>query len=255
MAAIVAIEYGETAMRGRGWIVKGGLVIVTVLGLSGCKGAREPGSAALPERPEPCASRTSDRPTSAPASTSPPVTTRLAYRAEEMDDGSVHMTVGDVDAAPKNPDSKRVVDFRHPDSPARCEEERIVRVRGWWCTTTVKPIEVEGEIVVGGARPRARIGGDGFATRCHGRPERMRQIYRLERDSWSGWRDYSDPRHTKWTGGQRQEGAPVSDLCPRGRTGTYNYRLAIRIEVDGTPVGESWAAGPAIRTDCGTGAS
>jgi hypothetical protein len=72
---------------------------------------------------------------------------------------------------------------------------------------------------------------------------------KIERDSWSGWRRYSDPQHTTWTETQRQEGAPVSDLCPQGRTGTYNYRLAIRIEVDGITVGESWAASPLIRTD------
>jgi hypothetical protein len=189
------------------------VVLASVLVLSGCQSPRGPGSPALPAQPEPCGSQTPD------ASASPPPTTRLAYRAEELDDGSVRMTVGDVDAAPEDPDAVRVVDFRHPDSPTRCEREEIVHVSGWWCTTTVRPIEVEGEIVVGGARPRARIGGEGFATRCAGRPERMRQVYQLERDSWSGWRRYSEPEHTGWTRAQHQEGEPVSDLCPRGRTG------------------------------------
>lgn len=234
-------------MRSRGRAIAA--VLTGALLLSGCQNVRDPGGPALPDRPSPCGSVTPD------ASASPPPSPRLAYRAEELPDGSVRMTVGDVDAAPEAPDAVRVVDFRHPDSPVRCEREEIVRVDGWWCTTTVSPIEVEGEIVVGGAEPRAHIGGEGFATRCEGRPERMRQVYRLERDSWSGWRAYTDARHTPWTGAQRQEGPAVRDLCPQGRTGTYNYRLAVRPEIDGTAVGESWAAGPVIRTDCGTGVS
>jgi hypothetical protein len=172
-----------------------------------------------------------------------------------MDDGSVRMTVGDVDAAPESPYAVRTIDHRTPVSISDCEQVRIETVSGWWCTTTVEPIEVEGEIVVGGARPRARIGGAGFATSCHGRPDRMRQVYTIERDSWSGWRSYSEPGYTPWTEEQNQDGEPVADLCPQGRVGTYNYRLTVRIEIDGVTVGDSRAASVRIRTDCGTGAS
>ncbi|MEO3749207.1 hypothetical protein [Streptomyces sp. B6B3] len=226
------------------------VVAAVVLGVGGCEDVREPDSAVLPASPTPCASWS---PEHTPA---PPHITRLAYRAEEFEDGSVAMTVGDVDAAPQDPDAVRTIDHRAPAAVTDCETVEIETVSGWWCTTTVEPIAVEGEIVVGGADPRAEIGGEGFATECHGElPGRMRQVYGLERDSWSGWRDYADPQHTSWTGAGSQQGPSVTELCPQGRVGTYNYRLAVRVEVDSVTVGDSWAASPHIRTDCGTGAS
>jgi hypothetical protein len=225
-------------------------VAAVVLAVSGCEDVREPDSSVLPGSPTPCASW---RPEHTPA---PPHTTRLTYRAEEFEDGSMAMVVGDVDAAPKDPDAMRTIDYRAPVTVTECETVRIETVSGWWCTTTVEPIAVEGEIVVGGAEPRAEIGGEGFATECHGElPGRMRQVYALERDSWSGWRDYGDPRYTSWTRTRSQQGPSVTELCPQGRAGTYNYRLAVRVEVDSVTVGESWAASPRIRADCGTGVS
>lgn len=172
-----------------------------------------------------------------------------------MSDGSLRMTVGDVDEAPRDPKAVQVTSYRAPASEHTCDEERIVKVKDWWCTTTVKPVEVDGEIVVGGDEPRARIKSSGFSTRCSDRPERMRQVYRVERDSWSGWRGYGDFAYSAWTQAQRQRDAGVSVPCPLGRVGTYNYRLAVRIEVDGVQVGDSRAASPAVRADCGTGSS
>ncbi|MFC4496308.1 hypothetical protein ACFPA8_19455 [Streptomyces ovatisporus] len=172
-----------------------------------------------------------------------------------MPDNSLRMTVGDVDAAPEDPNAVRVTSYRAPPSRTQCDSEHIKKVKGWWCSTTVSPVEVEGEIVVGGAKPRARIHGAGFTSRCSDRPGRMRQAYRIERDSWSGWRGYSDFTHTAWTPAQQQREGKVSAPCPDGRVGTYDYRLAVRIEVDGVRVGDSRAAGARIRADCGTGSS
>ncbi|MGP4113257.1 hypothetical protein ACTWP5_20370 [Streptomyces sp. 4N509B] len=237
-------------MRRCGWLLTGVLVAVTVAGAGGCEAGGEPGNATLPPSPTPCASWTPH------GSPPPPSETRLAYRAEEMADGSIHMTVGDVDAAPENPDAVAAVDHRAPASVVDCETVRIETVEGWWCTTTVEPVAVEGEIVVGGAEPRARIGADGFATRCHGRlPGRLRQVHEIQRDSWSGWRPYTEEAYTEWTGRRRQREGAVSEPCPRGRVGTYDYRLAVRVEVEGMTVGESLAASAPIRTDCGTGVS
>lgn len=256
-----------------------GAALLLGVAMSGCRlsGPSRPESAPEPEplRPESCASRearepdteptsavptsavpTSTVPTSAEPTSTEPISTKLAYRGEEMADGSVRMTVGDVDAAPENPDAVRVFDYRAPDSSVECDRVKIVKVSGWWCTTTVEPIDVEGEIILGDTEPRAQIGGEGFATRCHGeRPGRLRQIYQLERDSWSGWRDYGEVQYTSWTEARRQASEAVWEPCPQGRVGTYDYQLSVRIEIDGVEVGYSLATSAPIRTDCGTGVS
>lgn len=161
-----------------------------------------------------------------------------------------------MNAAPRDPKAVRVTSYRAPESKTACDAYRIEKVHGWWCSTTVSPIHVDGEIVVGGAEPRAHIKSAGFITRCHGTlPGRVRQVYGFERDSWSGWRDYTDPLHTDWTTAQHQHETKPSALCPQGRTGTYDYRLAVSIEIEGVTVGDSRAASAPIRTDCGTGVS
>lgn len=245
------------------WLALGTTVLLGV-GTSGCvvvRPSEDPDPLPVPEpspaEPLPPASPASPQAREsgdAPA-TCEPTSTRLAYRGEEMADGSVQMTVGDVDAAPESPSAVRVFDYR-AETSQECERVRIVKVSGWWCTTTVAPIEVDGEIVLGGAEPRARIGGEGFTTRCHGeRPDRLRQVYQVERDSWSGWRDYGEPRYTSWTEARDQASAPVWEPCPQGRNGTYDYQLIVRIEIDGVRVGNSLATSAQIRTDCGTGVS
>ena len=92
----------------------------------------------------------------------------------------------------------------------------------------------------------------------------MRQRYQIQRSSWSGWRDYSAPQVSPWTSQQELAAtSQVSAPCPQGRVGTYDYRLAVAVELnDGTlPLDDSnlkkrhLAASPPIRTDCGTGAS
>jgi hypothetical protein len=184
-----------------------------------------------------------------------PYQTKIAWRAEKLADGSLRMTVGDVDAAPKDPEAVRVTDYRTPGSQAECDNVKIIRVHGWWCATTVSRIGQDGEIVLGGAEPRARIRSAGFRTRCSGRPARMRQHYQVQRDSWSGWRSYGEHEHTAWTHEQRQDHGTVSVPCPSGRVGTYDYRLAVAVEVDGIDADDSTAASADIRTDCGTGVS
>ncbi|MFG2881136.1 hypothetical protein ACGFYV_02210 [Streptomyces sp. NPDC048297] len=165
------------------------------------------------------------------------------------------MTIGDVDAAPKDSRAVRRTDYRAPGSQTECDNTRIVKVRGWWCATTVSSIAQDGEIVLGGAKPRARIHSAGFRTRCSGHPPRIRQHYGIERDSWSGWRPYSERRLTTWTSGRRQSHGKVSVPCPAGRVGTYNYRLAVAVEAEGIAADDSPAASAPIRTDCGTGVS
>ncbi|MFF0627359.1 hypothetical protein [Streptomyces sp. NPDC004296] len=88
-----------------------------------------------------------------------------------------------------------------------------------------------------------------------GRTAPMRQHYEIQRDSWSGWRPYGERGHTLWTPAQDPSGGPVAASCPRGRVGTYTYRLAVTVEVAGRTVDDSPAASPQIRTDCGTGVS
>jgi hypothetical protein len=173
------------------------------------------------------------------------------------------MTVGDIDRAPKVPDARSTLDYRHPGDQSECDDVRIVRVRGWWRTTPVDKIVQSGPIVIGGP-PQGQILAAGFSTRCSGRPHRMRQLYQIQRDSWSGWRAYGDRHDMPWTAAQRQDGPPISVPCPHGRVGTYDYRMSVVIEIDddgvppiGTPYDlsglDSAASSPPIRTSCGTG--
>ncbi|MFD0852315.1 hypothetical protein ACFQ07_08780, partial [Actinomadura adrarensis] len=174
--------------------------------------------------------------------------TRVPWRTEHMPDGAVRATIGDLDAVPKDPAAERVTDHRSPSSPHECETVRYLPVRGWWCRTTVEPIRVSGEIVVSSAKPSARIHGTGFSTRCSNRPGRMRQRFQIERDSWSGWRLYGKPHTTTWTSGQAASMRAVSEPCPTGRVGTYDYRLSVRLETDHVPAGDVPAASAEIRT-------
>lgn len=237
-------------MKRHGWLVL--VLLLAVVGAGGCRGL-EPTEASGPETPMSCASWAA-RHSDSPFASRQPTATMLTYRGEEMADGSVRMTVGDIDAAPQHPDAVRVFDYLSPESKAECGT-RFKKVSGWWCTTTVEPIEVEGEIVLGDAEPRARIGGEGFTTRCQGRPDRMRQVFQVERDSWSGWRDYGEPRQTAWTRSQEQAGEPVFEPCPAGRVGTYDYQLIASVEVEGVQVSTPPAVSAPIRNDCGTGVS
>jgi len=168
------------------------------------------------------------------------------------------MTVGDIDAAPAVKGAAALADYRAPGDRTECQDVRILRARGWWCTTTVGKIAEDGEIVVGGAKPRARLrslGRPAFRTVCGGRVPRVRQRYAVERDSWSGWRDYARRAYTSWTTSRAQSGPSVTAACPAGRVGTYDYRLAVTVEVDGYTVDPSEAAGVPLRKDCGTGVS
>ncbi|MGP4026841.1 hypothetical protein [Actinomadura sp. 3N407] len=233
-------------------------VLVTV---SGCV-VTWPDEAAPPERKAPAASETpattADPCAKRRSTASPrprPTKTRIPWRTEKMPDGSVRVTVGDLDAAPADPAAERTTDHRAPRSRHECETVRYAPVRGWWCRTTVKAIQVSGEIVVNGPTPTARIQGAGFSTHCSDRPGRMRHVFQIERDSWSGWRSYGKRHMTAWTANQDQAVGAVKEACPNGRVGTYNYRLSVRIESDRVPVGDVDATSAPIRTHCGTGLS
>lgn len=226
--------------------------------LTGCHVTVHAGPSGTPRTPrteQPCTSMT---PMPSPAPTLDPISTKLPWRAATMPDGSIRMTVGDIDLAPKVPGASALADYRAPGDEIECEQVAIVRARGWWCTTTVGNITEQGEIVVGGAEPRATIHSTGepaFHTVCGGKVPRFRQKYGIERDSWSGYRDYARQTSTAWTTGHTQSGPSVTTPCPAGRVGTYNYRLAVTVEVDGYDVDPSEAAGAPIREDCGTGMS
>lgn len=228
--------------------------------LTGCHVTVDAGPAGAPRTPrteQPCPSRTPASPSS-PLPTPAPVSTKLPWRAATMPDGSVRMTVGDIDLAPAVHGAASLADYRAPGDDIECEQVRILRAHGWWCTTTVAGIVEQGEIVVGGAAPRARIRSTGrpaFRTMCGGTVPRHRQRYAIERDSWSGYRAYARRAFTPWTTAGAQSGPSVSTPCPAGRVGTYNYRLAVTVEVDGYTADPSEAAGAPLRKDCGTGVS
>lgn len=236
------------------------LVLATVLGCAGCSGWTEaPAPPAVAVTGTPCPART---PGASPRKKAPPYR-ELAWRTEKMPDGSVRLTVGDVAAAPRDPDAVLVLDYRHPGDQTACKQVRVVRVRGWWCITTVRPIRQSGEIVIGGPSP-ARLRGDGSSTQCSGRKHRMRQLFQIERQSWSGWRPYNGVAWTSWTTRQAQAGPAVSAPCPRGRVGTYGYQLVARIQIDdgrlppsgpGEDPNAQFAASPVVRASCGTGIS
>ncbi len=184
-----------------------------------------------------------------------PSRTEAPWRAEYLPDGSVRMAIGDVEAAPHDPAALRTTDYRAPDDASDCYRVRIPPVRGWWCVTTVPPLTESGRITVGGAVSDARLRAAGFRTRCSGHAPRIRQLYQVQRSSWSGWRGYTGWSATPWSGARTQVGRPVSVPCPRGRVGTYAYRLAVGVAVEGLRADPVDATGPALRSHCGTGAS
>jgi hypothetical protein len=232
------------------------MVAVFALGMSalvGCRGsAGYSDSHAAPARSPytqaPC--------TATPGPGAPVIETKLSWRTETMRDGSVRATIGDTDAAPRTPGAVRLMDYRAPDSSTECMQVKVLVVHGWWCTTTVSAVTEQGEIVVGGAQPRARLRSAGFHTTCGGNVPRYRARYEFERDSWSGYRFYTSPTYTSWTSAAIQAGPAVTALCPQGRVGTYTYELAVTLQVSGYSgaVGTP-AAGRTLRQDCGTGVS
>ncbi|MFF2160094.1 hypothetical protein ACFVWP_05090 [Streptomyces sp. NPDC058175] len=64
-------------------------------------------------------------------------------------------------------------------------------------------------------------------------PEDPRSVRSNDCRAPAGRRACSARGHTPWTTTQRQDHGAVSAPCPRGRVGTYNYRLAIAVEVAG----------------------
>ncbi|HEU5159809.1 MAG TPA: hypothetical protein VFU43_22630 [Streptosporangiaceae bacterium] len=198
---------------------------------------RESAAVAPPARPA-----DSPRATASPGR-AVPTETRLAWRSEELSDGSVRMVVGDIDAAPRDPAWIGGSDYR----TERDKQSKIIKVRGWWCATKV-PATL--------SYSAGRLRGQGFSTQCSGRPGRMRQRYGFERSSWSGFRPYTGARWTAWTAAQGQTVGPLSVPCPAGRTGTYDYRLSVVLEIAGKRVGNAYAhSDDGYRGDCGTGVS
>lgn len=189
------------------------IAVAALLTVSGCRSGTGQHSA-LASAPTPCASRSASAGAS-PRAAAEPLQTKIAWRAEELPGGSLRMTIGDVDATPKDPKYVRSNDCRAPAGQTECDNIRIIKVHGWWCTTTVSSVAQDGEIVLGGATPRATIHSAGFRTHCSGRHARIRQHHEIQRDSRSGWRAYSKRRHTPWTTAQHQAHGTVSAPCPR----------------------------------------
>ncbi|MFE2989611.1 hypothetical protein [Streptomyces sp. NPDC059262] len=156
---------------------------------------------------------------------------------------------------PTDPKSVRSNDCRAPSRRTECDNVGIIKVHGWWCTTTVSSVMQDGEVVIGGATPRATIHSAGFRTRCSGNHARIRQHHEVQRDSWSGRRAYNARGHTPWTTAQHQDHGTVAAPCPRGRVDTCNYRLAIAVEIAGIKADDSPTASADIRADCATGIS
>ena len=203
---------------------------------------------ATPYTEAPCTQR--------PSPGQPTIQTKLAWRTETMADGSVRATLGDIDLAPRAAGTVRRADYRAPGPGTDCTQVKILTVRGWWCTTTVSAVTEHGEIVVGGAAPRARLTASGFRTTCSAGAPHHRTHYALERDSWSGWRPYARRAATAWTEERTQTGPAVSAPCPQGRVGTYTYRLAAALDVTGySDLADTPASGRTVRQDCGTGIS
>ncbi|MDR2566567.1 MAG: hypothetical protein LBC97_11055 [Bifidobacteriaceae bacterium] len=73
----------------------------------------------------------------------------------------------------------------------------------------------------------------------------------FERDSWSGWREYSYERSfTSWTSDQAQ-GTSIFARCGSG--GTYNYRAKhiIQVRDAGFDLGDGEATSYSSRHTCG----
>jgi hypothetical protein len=231
-------------------VVIGAVVVDAVNSSERTPQARQAPSGASPPSPPGTPSparRPSEGAPANPAKRTPrptPTITRLAWRTEILSNGSELLVVGDVDAVPRDPASVSASDYHAAEEAG---EVKAVKVRGWWCIT-----RVDARLSVSGGFLR----NAGFSTRCSGRPGRMRQYYRFERSSWTGMRPYTDDRVTAWTGGQTQPVGAQAAPCPAGRTGTYDYRLRVALEIDGFPAGDVPAlSNDEFRGDCGTGTS
>ncbi len=87
-----------------------------------------------------------------------------------------------------------------------------------------------------------------------GRPGQLRLQHWFERDSWSGWRAFTNVRYTAWTTAQTQ-GTNIYAQCIKAG-GTYNYRAKVGIQINGVGyVSTPAAASPKERWTCGTGVS
>lgn len=225
------------------------VLVVPLMALLGCRSSDTQGVRGMtPYSETPC--------TASPSPGARAVESKLAWRTETMEDGSVRATIGDIDAAPRTPGTVRLADYRAPGAGVDCAQIKILTVRGWWCTTTVSPVIEHGEIVVGGAEPRARLDAAGFRTICSSGAPNHRAHYEFQRDSWSGYRPYAEREYTAWTRRPGQTGPAVNAACPRGRVGTYNYRLAVALEFTGyLGLADTEASGRTLRQDCGTGMS
>ncbi|WP_222722401.1 hypothetical protein [Actinomadura alba] len=185
---------------------------------------------------------TTTMPTMTPRPT--PTVTRLAWRTETLSSGAQLLVLGDVDAVPRDPSAISAEDYHAAEERG---DVKVVKVRGWWCVT-----KVEARLSLSAGYVRSA----GFETRCSQRPGRMRQHFRFERSSWSGMRGYSGGDVTPWTGAQIQASGQRSVPCPAGRTGTYDYRLRVFLQIERLPVGEVPAlSNDRFRGDCGTGVS
>lgn len=200
--------------------------------------ARPPSPTRAPSRTTPLGSPS---PTVSVAQT--PTSYKIAWRRETLSDGSVRLVIGDIDAAPKDDSMVSMSDYRTDPE----ERVGIRTVKGWWCGVTVA-----GDLTLTSGQLRS----DGFSTTCSGRPGKIRHEYWFGRSSWSGFRRYTNPQRTEWVSGQTQSSGRLAARCPTGRTGTYDYRLTVELQISGIAVGAlSAQSNTDFRGDCGTGES
>lgn len=88
-----------------------------------------------------------------------------------------------------------------------------------------------------------------------GRPGSMRMVHYFQRDSWTGWRAFTNYRYTSYTTAQAQ-GTNIYAQCSSSG-GTYKYRARVGIQLTGAGsyVSSPVAASGGVRFTCGTGVS
>lgn len=120
------------------------------------------------------------------------------------------------------------------------------RAGAWTCTVTSVPKPEKS-----GSQLKSYAG----AVCDGGRPGSMRMVHYFQRDSWSGWRMFTNKRYTSYTTLQGQ-GTNIYAQC-NSTGGEYNYRARVGIQVKnaGAFISTPVAASSSARFTCGTGVS
>lgn len=157
---------------------------------------------------------------------------------ERLADGSARLTFGNnLDAIPLSHDATHFAEGEGSSPPV------TAAVLDWSCQVyTLWPIERLGSYL------HAEYEIDCHNVIAH------RDGRQIERDSWSGWRPYTNFAWRAWRYTVNIQSSFYA-LCDGG--GTYNYRLRVVSQVQlsyGTVQSPSWYNGSS-RHSCGTGVS